>query len=229
MTERLIKTVLIASGSGTDADAIMKDYARGCIPNVEIVQLISTKEGAGCLAKAEKLGIDNRVLDRKNFDSLSAYNSALATILTELNVELIFLVGCIIKIYPIVGVKTYNIHPADPHQHGGNGMYGLEVHMRVLLEVVDIINRGKASLNDKFFTLPTVHEAFMDYDSSESMLAQIHVEIPREIIETYLKNDDLEAAAKALQQHVLPYEWMILPTAVQMAAKKIFDEESKGG
>ena len=34
-----VNTVLIASGSGTDADAVMEAYAKGFIPNISIKAL----------------------------------------------------------------------------------------------------------------------------------------------------------------------------------------------
>ena len=226
MTKK-VNTVLIASGSGTDADSIMKAYVAGSIPNINLTALISTKPGVGCLDKAKALGMPTKVIDRKKYADIESFNWVVNGSLTEVKTELVFLVGCIIKIFPINGIRMYNIHPACPHKHGGLGMYGLEVHRRVLLEICDQIKRGKAKVNDRFFTLPTIHEVVTDYDSGEPF-AQLKVEIPIEIIIDMLKGrgsmDSLDAAASKLQQVVLPYEWLMLPFAVQAAAKKIIDE-----
>ena len=73
----------------------------------------------------------------------------------------------------------------------------------------------------------TFHEVVMDYDSGEPFL-QARIEVPTEIIigifEEAVSKESVGVAASRLQQIVLPNEWMMLPTAVQMAAKKIIDK-----
>jgi phosphoribosylglycinamide formyltransferase-1 len=229
-----VNTVLIASGSGTDADSIMKAYVAGSIPNINLKALISTKPGAGarCLDKAEALGVPTKVIDRSKFDTIGKFNIALDAFLYEVNAKLVFLVGCIVKIFPIEEVGMYNIHPADPYKHGGKGMYGLEVHRRVIRDIIDQIKRGKVKPEDRFFTLPTIHEVVMDYDSGEPFM-QAKVEVPTEIIAEALEagadEKSIDVAAEKLQQVVLLNEWVMLPTAVKMAAKKIIDNKGVGG
>ena len=216
-----VKTVLIASGGGTDAEAIMKAYQQGFIPSIQLEVLISTKESAGCLEKARECGVKRLFFG----GCQQEFNRQLQVLVRESGVKLIFLVGCIVKIQPIKGVKIYNIHPADLEDFGGQGMYGLKVHERVLLNVQDLIERGKKKFNDRFFTYPTVHEAVPDYDSGAPLL-RANVEIPRRIISNWLikKKINLQTAAQELQKQVLPYEWLMLPTAVEMAAKKILEK-----
>jgi folate-dependent phosphoribosylglycinamide formyltransferase PurN len=224
-----VNTVLIASGSGTDADSIMKAYVAGFIPNINLKALISTKPGAGCLEKAKTLGVQVKVIDRREFATIGKFNMAVDEFLLEVEAELVFLVGCIVKIFPIEGISIYNIHPADPHKYGGKGMYGLEVHRRVILEIIDRIKRGKTSADERFFTYPTIHEAVIDYDSGKPFLQAV-VEVPAKIIidvfEAGADEKSIDAAAEKLQQVVLPYEWMMLPMAVKMAGKKIIDERT---
>jgi folate-dependent phosphoribosylglycinamide formyltransferase PurN len=105
-------------------------------------------------------------------------------------------------------------------------MYGLKVHERVLANVEDLIAREKEGIENRFFTYPTVHEAVLNYDSGESLLRAC-VEIPKSIIKDRLeKKITLTEAAERLQKYVLSYEWMVLPTAVKMAAQKILDEKN---
>ena len=54
MSEK-VNTVLIASGSGTDAKSIMKAHAAGSIPNINLTALISTKPGQSYFKHALKL------------------------------------------------------------------------------------------------------------------------------------------------------------------------------
>jgi phosphoribosylglycinamide formyltransferase-1 len=221
MTEKKVKTVLIASGSGTDANAIMQAYCSGCIPNADIKALISTKDDAGCIDKAIANNIPFTTISRRAAKSNEHFNDMLADYLSVLGCELVFLVGCVVKIFPIPGIDIYNIHPADPQNFGGNGMYGLKVHERVLIHVEDLIARGKKNVDDDFFTYPTVHQADFNYDSGQSLISA-SVKIPKAIIAQRINKEiELTEAAELLQKHVLPYEWMILPTAVKMAAQKI--------
>jgi phosphoribosylglycinamide formyltransferase-1 len=217
-----VKTVLIASGSGTDAFAIMDAYSQGFLPDVSIEALISTKEGAGCLEKAEKFGIKTIVIDCKKVVSWIDFNKLLSMEINRLGCKLIFLVGCIVRIYPSDFYSMYNIHPADPVKFGGNGMYGLYVHEKVLEHAIDLIVRGKKQIDDIFYTYPTVHEVAKEYDSGDPLMS-VAVQIPFEILYALVvyKNVSLKEAAKRLQEHVLLYEWTMLPTAVNLAALKI--------
>ena len=221
-----VKLALIASGSGTDAYAIMSAWKQGLIPNVYIRMLISTKTAAGCLRKAEELDIDTFIIDRKSLGR-SEFNHCLSDVLEGEGIQLVFLVGCVVKIPAIRGIDFYNIHPADLHACGGDNMYGLEPHKKVLTDIADLVKRGRRHSGDRFFTYPTVHEVnrFLDepqaYDSGEPLL-RLSVEIPKDIIFMYLdKSLELEEAAEKLQKFVLPYEWRMLPLAVSLAARKI--------
>ncbi len=221
-----INLALIASGSGTDANAIMEAWEGGCIPEINPPLLISTKKGAGCLGKAQNHNIAAYVLDYKESLSLDKFNIGLSRILQQTFTDLIFLVGCVHKVYPIAGMDIYNIHPADPAKHGGDKMYGLAVHQHVLEEIKDLIYRGKKKSADHFYTYPTVHEANSDYDGGDMILRQA-VLIPQAIISDYgLGRKDPKQAAKDLQDVVLPYEWLMLPAAVRMAARRILERRN---
>lgn len=222
MGQRQIKTVLIASGGGTDANSIMEAYMNGQIPNVKIEMLISTKKDAGCLDKAKKFSIPTCVLDRRELEE-SDFNRQLMFTLTNHGVKLVFLVGCLVLIEPIEGITFYNIHPANMDKFGGKSMYGLEVHKRVLLDIKDLIKRERKTINGRFFTTPTVHEANGKFDDGAEFL-KASIEIPTRIVIDFMSGVvTLEESALRLQQHVLPYEWDMLPLAVKMAAKKIIN------
>jgi phosphoribosylglycinamide formyltransferase 1 len=216
-----INLALIASGSGTDANSIMEAWEAGCIPEINPPLLISTKKGAGCLEKAENHGVRGYVMDYKESGNPDQFNKGLQALLKETFTDLVFLVGCIHKIYPIKGIGIYNIHPADPAKHGGDQMYGLAVHEHVLEEIKDLIYRGKKKITDPFYSYATVHEVSLDYDGGDMLLRQA-VLIPQAIISDYYQGrKDLQKSAKALQEVVLPYEWLMLPAAVRMAARRI--------
>lgn len=222
-----INLVLIASGSGTDAEAIMKAWKSGYLPEVNPPTLISTKRDAGCIEKAETLGLRFLIIDRRDHSDLDGFNRTLRDTLLSDFTDLVFLVGCIVKIFPIPGMDMYNIHPADPEKFGGQNMYGLRVHLYVLQEVMDQLYRGRKTVNDRFFTFPTVHEVDEKFDSGHHHFRQA-VEIPQKLISDLAgKRLSPEEGAGELQQVVLPYEWLMLPTAVKSAARRIL-ERRKG-
>jgi folate-dependent phosphoribosylglycinamide formyltransferase PurN len=224
-----INLVLIASGSGTDADSIMAAWEAGCIPEINPPILISTKKGAGCLEKARNHGLSNVAKSYKDFSGPDQFNHELAQTLKSTFTDLIFLVGCIHKVYPIEGIDMYNIHPADPARHGGDKMYGLAVHQHVLEEVKDLIYRGKKTMSDNFYTYPTVHAATLDYDGGDMLLRQA-VLIPDNIVKGFYEGKmDPKQSAQALQGVVLPYEWLMLPAAVRMAARRILEKRRARG
>ena len=220
--KRKVRLGLIASGSGTDGDAIMTACREGRIRNAEPVLLISTKPGAGCLAKASKSKVESVVVDRKAH-KLAEWRAEVERHLRRLEVEMVFLVGCAVVFNPIAGIAFYNIHPADPKKHGGRKMYGLGTHKHVLLEIRDEIRRGWKTVEDRFFTTLTVHEVNDKPDQGE-ILCQTRVEIPKTIIRQLADGKTrIGKLAAGLQKHALPFEWLTLPLAVEVAAKKILD------
>ncbi|MFA5022592.1 MAG: formyltransferase family protein [Patescibacteria group bacterium] len=247
-----INGALFVSGSGTDADSVMAAFIDGRLPpQLKKLWLISTKPGAGGLDKADKRGIEHLVIAREGKRDDEAmqqeFEQAVTTWVLQHNIHVIFLLGCIHKIPMIPGVVIYNIHPALPFEHGGNGMYGLDVHLHVLGSIVDLIQRGRKRLGDAFVTVPTVHLAIREYDSGEALL-QEEVPVPSEIIEQAMSGANmlrkgirtavkskgadgmnliingqtaLNEAASALQQVVLPVEHEILPKAFTLACERL--------
>lgn len=222
-----VNLMLIASGSGTDAFSIMNAWKQGWIPEIDQIVLVSTHAGAGCLEKATSCGVESVTLvppsiPLRSQDDRNLYHNELLRVVGKYDVQIVFLVGCVLVIPLIGGVSMYNIHPADIYLHGGDGMYSLRPHEHVLSAALDEIRRGKKVLGqDRFFTYPTVHELDVIPDAGLPLLRG-SVEIPDYLL-TGIQNDtySLKEAAKKLQQIVLPYEWMILPTAVRMAVARI--------
>lgn len=222
MKNEKVRLALIASGSGTDADAIMTACRDGRIRNAETVLLISTKPEAGCLRKAEKNGVEAVVVNRKA-NKLNDWWAEVSWQLRQHQVEMVFLVGCAVVFDPMENFIFYNIHPADPKKHGGRKMYGSAVHKHVLEEIRDEINRGWKKPDGRFFTMVTVHEV-NDKPDQGQILCQMRVEIPEAIIQQLVDGKTrIGRLAASLGKHVLPYEWLILPMAVEAAAKNIID------
>lgn len=227
--ESQVNLILIASGGGTDAFAIMDPWEKGWIPEIGNIVLISTHANAGCLEKATSCGVEavtlvppSIPLDLKDYQR---YGQKLWGVVAKYQAELILLVGCRVVLPLIPGIPMYNIHPADTNLHGGNGMHSLKPHTHVLEAILDQIKRGKKRLDrDRFFTYPTVHEVTAVPDDGPPLL-QGSVEIPKELLQEVLEGKcSLHDAAQHLQKLVLPYEWLMLPTSVRRAAAMILNK-----
>lgn len=108
---REIRLGLVASGSGTDADAIMKAYRQGKITNAVPVVLVSTKRGAGCIAKAKENKVDAKLAERKGM-TVKDFRDQLLIIVKGYYVQMLFLVGCVVVFPPFIDQPIYNIHPS---------------------------------------------------------------------------------------------------------------------
>ena len=220
-----INAGIIASGSGTDANAVMSAYNMGFMPEIADLILISTKIGAGCLAKAENNRVKNVVIECKNKEEVPDFNQRLGQYVKGNDIQLIILAGCVWEIYPIEEVLMINIHPADTLKYGGRHMYGLKVHERVLTDIMDIIYREVKKPEDDFETYVTVHEVGFPIDQGP-VIMRAPVRIPNKIIKSLNSGTlSLKEAAEKLQKPVLEYAWICLPAGVRVAARRILDEK----
>lgn len=122
--------VILASGSGTNAEAIIQYFSNS--RDIQVSHIISNNPSAQVLKRAEKHGINSTVLYKNDF-----YASPKALdVLQKLNPDLIVLAGFLLKI-PENIISSFpnrilNIHPALLPKYGGKGMYGNNIHHVVL-------------------------------------------------------------------------------------------------
>ncbi len=124
------KIVVFASGSGTNAENIIKYFQKS--PNASVVAVFSNKRSAKVLKRAHDLNVK-----ALHFDREALYNSyEVLHILDDINPDLIVLAGFmwifpqdILKRFPN---KIVNIHPALLPKYGGKGMYGMNVHEAII-------------------------------------------------------------------------------------------------
>ncbi|PKD21543.1 phosphoribosylglycinamide formyltransferase [Salegentibacter salinarum] len=124
------KIVVFASGSGTNAENIIKYFQKQ--PDASVVAVFSNKRSAKVLKRAHDLNVKALYFDR---DAL--YNSHdVLHILEDINPDLIVLAG-FMWIFPTDILKRFpnriiNIHPALLPKYGGKGMYGMHVHQAII-------------------------------------------------------------------------------------------------
>ncbi len=123
------KIALLASGSGSNAENIIRYYAG----NKEIVfpLILSNKPDAYIHQRAEKLNVISRTVSKAGFESGEALD-----LLRKYEIDFIVLAGFLLKV-PENLLRAYpgriiNIHPALLPKFGGKGMYGSHVHEAVV-------------------------------------------------------------------------------------------------
>lgn len=124
------KIVIFASGSGTNAENIIKYFQK--IDNVEVAALLSNRRSAGALKKAHDLNVKALLFDKQAL----YYSHEVLNVLRDIEPDLIVLAGFlwlmpgdILEEFPD---RIINIHPALLPKYGGKGMYGSRVHEAVI-------------------------------------------------------------------------------------------------
>lgn len=122
--------VIFASGSGSNAENIIRFFKKSTIASV--IKVFSNNPSAGVLQRAESCGISSIVFNRSDFVS----GGLVQNILDELSPDLIVLAGFLWK-FPEFLIQAFpkkiiNIHPSLLPKYGGKGMYGKRVHEAVV-------------------------------------------------------------------------------------------------
>ena len=187
--------VVLVSGGGTNLQALIDSQARGEINGGRISCVISSKEGAYALERAEKANIPTVVIPRKEYSDNKTYSEAILAELDRQKADLVVLAGfmiildeCVTKAYPY---KIINVHPALIPSFCGEGFYGLKVHEKALEYGVKVSGA-------------TIHFVNEKADAGAIILqGTVNVE-----------NDD---TPEVLQRRIMEnVEWKLLPKAVSL-------------
>lgn len=189
------RIAVLVSGGGTNLQALIEAQKEDRLGGGEIVAVISSKEGAYALTRAEKAGINRYTLPRKSYDSNRAMTVALVEMLKKLQIDLVVLAGCMV-IFTEELVETYpnaviNVHPALIPSFCGEGYYGLRVHEEALRYGVKLSGA-------------TVHFVSAECDAGP-IISQKAVAV--------LDNDTPETLQKRIMEEA---EWKLLPHAVAL-------------
>ncbi len=106
---------VLLSGRGSNFEALADSIAAGRIPNAEIAMVISNREGAPGIQRAESRGIRTRVIPSKGLER-EAYDRQVVAVLHEHKVDLICLAGYMRLLSPYFVAafpnRILNIHPS---------------------------------------------------------------------------------------------------------------------
>ena len=191
----MLKIAVLVSGGGTNLQALIDAQNQGKIPGGKIALVISSREDAYALTRAEQAGIPAEVLRRRNFAGQDEYDEQLLGILDRENIGLVVLAGFMTIISPQV-IDRYrnrivNVHPSLIPSFCGEGYYGLRVHQAALKRGVRV-------------TGATVHFVNEVCDGGPIIL-QKAVEV--------LPGDTPEILQRRVMEQA---EWKLLPKAVAL-------------
>lgn len=123
------RLAIFVSGSGTNCENIIRYFKDST--EVETVLVLSNREDAYALVRAERLGIPTEITPKKEFVD----EHVLLPLLARYKVTHIILAGFLLVVPPFLieqyDHKIINLHPALLPKYGGRGMYGHHVHEAV--------------------------------------------------------------------------------------------------
>ncbi|MDI6804103.1 MAG: phosphoribosylglycinamide formyltransferase [Bacteroidota bacterium] len=192
-----LKIAVLASGRGSNFQALLESIESGLIKDAEVVCLISNNSDAGVLKIAKNKNISAHHISRKQFSTGAEFDNTILNVLLQCEVNFIVLAGYM-KLLDVSIIKKFqnriiNIHPALLPQFGGKGMYGRFVHDAVIA-------------SGEKYSGATVHIVDEKYDNGSIVLQERIALVENETSETL--------AAK-----VLEIEHRILPQAVRLFAE----------
>jgi len=136
MSTKKAKLAVLASGSGSNLAAMIDAVNEGIIKDGQISLVVSNKEDAYALKRAENAGIATLVIKRKDFSSDEEFDEYLVQKLKEHEIDVVLLAGYLrILTAPVLEAykeKILNIHPSLLPDFGGKGLYGMKVHEEVI-------------------------------------------------------------------------------------------------
>jgi phosphoribosylglycinamide formyltransferase-1 len=123
------KIVIFASGSGTNAENIIKYFENKEIATV--VAVFTNNPNAKVLERAKNFQVPTEIFSKEELSESKVLQK-----INSLAPDLIVLAGFLLKL-PKTMIESYpntiiNIHPALLPKYGGKGMYGMNVHKAIV-------------------------------------------------------------------------------------------------
>jgi len=182
---------IFASGSGTNAEEIMKYFRHHNV--IEVTLLVSNNPDAYALERAKKFHVPSKAFTRQEFRD----TTVLLDWLHEKSVTHVVLAGFLwlipdylLKAFPN---RIINIHPALLPRHGGKGMYGMKVH-----EQVRKLNELETGI--------TIHEVNENYDEGKILFqatCAVHVDDSPEQIAQNVHRLEYKHYPKVIENWIL--------------------------
>lgn len=170
------RIAVLASGNGSNLEAILMAIERGQIQNARVTLVISDQEKAYALVRAEKYGIPWALFRKEDYPDRESYDRAILELLQVNRIDLVVLAGFMRLVSPVL-VEAYrnrmmNIHPSLlPAFPGTRGVadalaYGVKVTGCTVHFVDEGMDSGPIILQEAL----TIRED----DTVESLTERIH-------------------------------------------------------
>ena len=200
------KIAVLVSGGGTNLQALIDAQKSGIIKSGEISLVVSSTPQAYALTRAKDNNIPSAVVSKKACKNQTEFEEKIIENLKKHNIDFIVLAG-FMSILSESFIKEFenriiNVHPSLIPSFCGEGFYGLRVHEAALSYGVKV-------------TGATVHFVNEIPDGGKIIL-QKAVKI--------LKTDTPSSLQKRVMEQA---EWIILPKATEMVAKKIVKNKAE--
>ena len=204
MKKNSVNIAVLASGGGTNLQALINAQKKGILHSGKIVLVISSKPDAYAIVRARKNDIPVAVVEKKVLGQ-SGMENRISELLEQNAIDLIVLAGFMSILSPgftqRYDRRIINVHPSLIPSFCGEGFYGLRVHEAALAKGVKV-------------TGATVHFVNEIPDGGEIIL-QKAVRV--------LDND----TPQSLQKRVMRLaEHKILPQAAELVAAGLLKEEN---
>ena len=128
-SKKKVSILIFASGNGSNAENIITFFRKKSIHINWII--ITNNSDAGVIERSVRLNIQFMVFSKDDF-----YNNNVLEKINLINPSLIVLAGFLLKIPEKIienfPNKIINIHPSLLPKYGGKGMYGINVHKKVI-------------------------------------------------------------------------------------------------
>ena len=188
------RIAVLASGRGTNLQAIMDGIKSGRVENAGLRLVVSDNQKAYALERARAGGIEALWINPAAFPGREEYNRELIYQLRKRQVDLVVLAGYM-RILSSEFVRAYkdaiiNVHPSLIPSFCGKGYYGERVHREALEYGVKV-------------TGATVHFVDEGTDTGPIILQQAVEVLPEDTVES-------------LAERVLKVEHILLPRAVDL-------------
>jgi phosphoribosylglycinamide formyltransferase-1 len=123
------KIIVFASGSGTNAENIIKYFAKTKI--AKVVSIFTNNASAKVIERAKNHQIPVEIFSKNELLERNVLQK-----IQEIDPDLIVLAGFLLK-FPENIIEKYpnkiiNIHPALLPNYGGKGMYGMHIHRAIV-------------------------------------------------------------------------------------------------
>lgn len=190
----MIKIVVFASGSGSNAENIINYFS--LTKTAIVTKVLCNNKNAKVFERCKRLNVPSIYFNRNDF-----YNSENVLNILKNEADYIILAGFLWKIPESIieafPNKIINIHPALLPNYGGKGMYGMNVHRAVKENKETETGITIHFVNENYDEGAIIFQAKTEVtpgDSPEDIAAKIHLleqrYFPKVIEETIVKPNE---------------------------------------